>query len=359
MARYNSYQDPEDMFADTRMSFGDHIEDLRTHLLRAIYGFLLAMLVSFFFGKPVLDVFIIHPVEVQLQKFYDDRRREHEQKILAELKNGKVFTQNKPRFEMHETLSEEWRKKLTLEDLRDEEKLTELPKEAWVPFLVRIPSPVEDAAAMLEVHNLLAPQYHVKAFSITESLMVWFKICLLVGLVLGSPWIFWQVWMFVAAGLYPHEKKYVHIYLPFSLGLFLLGVLFCQFIVMPQAIAGLLWFNKWLNIEPDLRLSEWILFAIALPVVCGLSFQTPLIMLFLQRLGLFGPETFRAKRRIAYFILATATAVMAPPDAQSMLVVWGALCLLYELGIWLCVWMPGASASDSEETSETEEMVEV
>ncbi|HMC88306.1 MAG TPA: twin-arginine translocase subunit TatC, partial [Gemmataceae bacterium] len=63
--------DPDDMFADTRMSFGDHLEELRIHLWRAVIGFVIAMFLSFLIGKPVLYTFIIRPVEKQLQEFYE------------------------------------------------------------------------------------------------------------------------------------------------------------------------------------------------------------------------------------------------------------------------------------------------
>src|SRR5436190_1160864 len=79
-----------------------------------------------------------------------------------------------------------------------------------------------------------------------EAFFVWFKVCLVTGLVVGSPWIFWQVWMFVAAGLYPEEKGLVHKYLPISLGLFLAGVVICELFVIPKALEALLWFNEWL-----------------------------------------------------------------------------------------------------------------
>ena len=63
--------DPDDLFADTRMSFGDHLEELRIHLWRAVIGFIIAMFLSFLIGKPVLYTFIIRPVESQLQAFHD------------------------------------------------------------------------------------------------------------------------------------------------------------------------------------------------------------------------------------------------------------------------------------------------
>src|SRR4029453_2695127 len=117
----------------------------------------------------------------------------------------------------------------------------------------------------------------LKTLSIQEPLVVYFKIAIMAGFVLSSPWVFYQIWAFIAAGLYPHEKRLVNVYLPFSLGLFLVGVFFCGFFVIPKAIEALLWFNEWLGFQPELRLNEWLGFAIFMPLVFGLSFQTPLV----------------------------------------------------------------------------------
>ena len=75
---------------------------------------------------------------------------------------------------------------------------------------------------------------------------------------LASPWIFYQIWAFVAAGLYPHERAYVYRFLGPSIGLFLAGVLLCQFVVLPGAVKALLAFNKWIELDPDIRLNEWL-----------------------------------------------------------------------------------------------------
>jgi sec-independent protein translocase protein TatC len=72
----------EDMFADTRMTFGEHIEELRTHLLRAIYGFLVALLFSFFIGRPVLHI-ISAPVTDQLESFYKDHAQQIEKDLAT------------------------------------------------------------------------------------------------------------------------------------------------------------------------------------------------------------------------------------------------------------------------------------
>src|SRR5206468_4210814 len=180
------------------------------------------------------------------------------------------------------------------------------------------------------------------------------------GIVLGSPWILWQIWSFVAVGLYPHEKRPIYVYLPFSLGLFLSGVLVCQFLVLPKAIEALLWFNEWLDWEPELRLNDWLGFAVWMPVVFGVSFQTPLVMLLLERLGLLSVAGFRRKRRLAWFLMAIFAAVITPStDYISMLYLWLPMGCLYELGIWLCWYAPRPPDPVDLELTDTGEIIEV
>src|SRR5262249_36594550 len=169
-----------------------------------------------------------------------------------------------------------------------------------------------------------------------ETITIFFMVGLVSGLVLASPWVFYQAWAFVAAGLYRHERRYVEKYLPFSLGLFLTGVLLCFFFVLPVTLMFLLQFNVWLGVAPTLRLSEWMGFATLLPLIFGVAFQTPLIMLFLERIHVFSVEVYRAKRRFAILVIAIAAAVLTPgQDPFSMLLLACPMILLYELGIFL------------------------
>src|SRR5258708_34162659 len=96
-----------------------------------------------------------------------------------------------------------------------------------------------------------------------------------------------------------------------------------------------------MDIEPDLRLSEWLTFAIMMPLVFGLAFQLPLVMFFLDRLGIFTVETFIAYWRMSVFVIVILSGLLAvSPDPFSMLAMaipmWG----LYFLGIWLCKLSP-------------------
>src|SRR5438876_3595402 len=90
--------DPDDLFADTRMSFGDHLEELRIHLWRAVIGFVIAMCLSFLIGKPVLYAFIIRPVEKQLQDFYEFRKNKRAEEVLADAQTNKENKANQPAF---------------------------------------------------------------------------------------------------------------------------------------------------------------------------------------------------------------------------------------------------------------------
>ena len=102
-----------------------------------------------------------------------------------------------------------------------------------------------------------------------------------------------------------------------------------------------MWFNEWLGFKPDLRLNEWLSFAIFMPLIFGLSFQTPLVMVFLNKLGIVGVETFQGKRKLAWFGMAVFAAVATPStDALSMLFLWVPMSLLFELGIILIRMSP-------------------
>jgi sec-independent protein translocase protein TatC len=167
-----------------------------------------------------------------------------------------------------------------------------------------------------------------------ETMAIFFMVCLVAGLVVASPWVFYQLWAFVAAGLYRHERHYVTKFLPFSLGLFLAGVFLCFFGVLPVTLRFLLEFNVWLGIEPTLRLADWMSFATILPLVFGVCFQTPLVMLFLSLIGIFTVDDYRSKRKIAILIIVIAGAILTPSqDPFSMLMLAVPMIILYEFGI--------------------------
>jgi sec-independent protein translocase protein TatC len=170
--------------------------------------------------------------------------------------------------------------------------------------------------------------------------MIWMKAALMTGLVIASPYVIFQVWLFVAAGLYPHEKSYIYIYLPISVLLFFGGASLAFVFVFDPVLDFLFTFNKGMNADFDPRIGEWLSFVLILPLGFGISFQLPLVMLFVNRLGLVSIDLFIQQWRIAILIIFVVAMVLTPADPVSMLLMAAPLCFLYLLGILMCKYMP-------------------
>jgi sec-independent protein translocase protein TatC len=225
----------------------------------------------------------------------------------------------------------------------------------WVLLTLRV-RPVSWVIALDPGQRVVRPPYPTSQTP-TEPFTVYFKVSAYAGIVLASPWVFYQLWAFVAAGLYPHEKRLVRVYLPVSVGLFLAGVALCELAVLPWGVRYLLSYNEWLNMEPAVRFSEWLYFATLMPLVFGCAFQTPLVMLFLDRVGIADADTYRRHRRLALFALALLAALLAvAPDWYSMVALMLPLWGLYELGIVLCRLSPRPEPwpDEAEEVAEVE-----
>ena len=339
--------DEEELFAHTRMSLGDHIEELRTYMWRAIKGFLIALIIGFLVAKPVLH-FLIAPVDQVLDEMRDERIKKIQKQLKEEDPEVKSIRRYEPifvRFNKRELANE-----LGLE-LRDTEA------DDMMTVTMQFP-PAEIVDKTRKIQELVNEKGKLKVFNVTEGFMVWFKVSMYTGFVLASPWIFYQMWMFIAAGLYPHEKQYVHIFMPLSMGLFIAGVCLCQFVVLPRGIRWLLDFSEWLGVEPELRLNEWLGFALLVPLIFGIAFQLPLLMFGLERVGFFDIDTYRSKRRIAIFLIFLISGMAnASPDPISMVMLAVPLCALYEVGILLCKTWPKPEIDLDVEDSD--EMVEV
>jgi len=210
------------------------------------------------------------------------------------------------------------------------------------------PAPPEDAPAVsvdvsiegtpfgLLVDKLRRENLRPRTDGVDEAFMIYLKVSLVIGLFISSPWILYQLWLFVAAGLYPNERRYVYTYMPLSIALFLGGAAFCFFIVIPYVLKFLLGFNIWLDLRPEIKISSWIMFSLVVSLMFGLSFQLPMVMLVLERIGMVEVSLYREKRRWAILIISFLSMVLTPSDPVSMIMMLVPLTLLYEFGIFLC-----------------------
>jgi sec-independent protein translocase protein TatC len=198
----------------------------------------------------------------------------------------------------------------------------------------------EPRVALVDLPFWRPIEVKVVALGAQEAFMIWLKAAFIAGIVISSPWVFWKLWDFVAAGLYPHEKHYVYLYLPFSLGLFFAGAALAFFLVFEPVLNFLFSFNRAMDIDPDPRISEWLSFVLFLPVGFGISFQLPLVMLFLQRIGLITVDMYISKWRIAILAIFVIAMILTPADPISMMLMACPLTVLYFGGVALCLWMP-------------------
>ena len=185
--------------------------------------------------------------------------------------------------------------------------------------------------------NTFEPQ----SLAATDGFFIWLKAGVVTGLCISFPWIFYCIWDFVAAGLYPNEKKYVHYFAPISTILFLSGIALAYFFVFAPVLSFLFSFNEQLGIAPEMRINDWLSFVLFLPLGFGLAFQLPLVMLFMNRIGLFTIEAYLSKWRIAVMCIFVLAMLLTPADPISMLLLAVPLTMLYFLGIIMCRFMPG------------------
>ena len=345
----------EDLFQSSTMTFGEHLEELRVCLIRASLGLAVAVLVGFFVARPVVHL-IEQPLRRALGKYYSERAIETFDTWQPRQAGGPPLPYSRDEivdaverhgmsFELREVHPDRLRRVLnpaasdTLV-LPSQPAATAGQPAANATAASGGPTPAFslDALVPMLLWQPLSrdPRVSITTLSAQEAFGIYVKAALLTGVVLASPWIFYQLWTFVAAGLYPHEKRWVWLFLPISVGLFLAGVALAFFFVFDFVLDYLLEFNEWLGLDPDPRISEWLGFVLILPIGFGLGFQLPLVMLFLERIGIFDAATYAAQWRIAVIVIFVVSAILTPADPYSLLFLAIPLCLLYFGGLAIC-----------------------
>jgi len=154
------------------------------------------------------------------------------------------------------------------------------------------------------------------------------------GIFSVSPYIFAQIWGFIAPGLYEHERKWMIPLAFLSAFFFVGGALFGYYVVFPFGCEFFMGFaDEFIRPMPTLR--EYLGFSLKLLFAFGLIFELPLFIFFLARLGVVTSEGLRAKRKYAILICFICSAILTPPDVMTQTLMAGPLIFLYEVGIWV------------------------
>lgn len=167
---------------------------------------------------------------------------------------------------------------------------------------------------------------------ITTAFTIRIKISVFAGVVFALPVILWQLWRFVTPGLMPREKRYAVPFVVSALGLFALGT-WIAFLILPQAIGFLLGFIEG-RLKPLIQIGEYLSFVIFMVLAFGLSFQFPLLLVFLAGVGIVTSRRLRSWRRYALFGSFLVGAVATPSqDPYSMALMAAPLYVLYEVSV--------------------------
>lgn len=268
----------DDPFAHTRMTLGGHLDELRRRLFRGVLALLVAFAVSLVFRHALMG-WILAPHRTVVGWLNESFRAEAEALVAREPARRAEFFAADGSF------------RLALEER-----------------LITV-SPTEGMWFVLKVAGWSA-------------------------LLFGAPFLLWQLWGFVAAGLYPRERRWVGWFFPPALALFVGGVVFSYLVLVPY---GMYYANRDLPIElirPTISVGFYFSFLTTLSLGMGLVFQLPILMTFTGRVGMVEPGTY-ARLRGHFVIVAVFLSAMITPggDLFSLFAMAGPMLLLYEIGI--------------------------
>jgi sec-independent protein translocase protein TatC len=171
------------------------------------------------------------------------------------------------------------------------------------------------------------------ATSVISPFLVPLKILLMAAFMLALPWVLWQVWAFVAPGLYSHEKKLVLPLVVSSTLLFFIGVAFCYFFVFGQVFKFIQGFApQSITAAPDIE--AYLNFVLSMFLAFGLAFEVPIVVVVLARMNVVSIQKLKEFRSYFVVLAFVIAAIFTPPDVISQLALAIPMCILYEIGIW-------------------------
>lgn len=261
---YINYDDEES--DEPEMSFLDHLEELRWHLIRSVIAILIFMVAGFIFHKEIFQLLILPPSKVDFVTY----------RALCDLGNYIGIT-----------------------------------------------------SLCVEKMN-----FALMSREVSGQFMMALTTAAIVGLVIAFPYIFWEIWRFVKPGLKSEEKKAARGAVFYVTLLFFMGVLFGYYVVAPFAINFLVNFQIDESIVNQFDIGSYISILATLTLACGITFQLPIAIYVLSKMGIVTPLFLRTYRRHSVVVILIVAAIITPsPDAISQILVSIPLYILFEISI--------------------------
>lgn len=175
---------------------------------------------------------------------------------------------------------------------------------------------------------------HLIFTGLPEMFLTYLKVALVTGVLVAAPFLFYELWMFVAPGLYRNEKRLAVPFVVSSSILFVGGALFGYLVVFPLGFKFFIGFSsEYVKALPSVK--QYFSFSLKLLLAFGIVFELPVVIFFLTKLGLVTPELLKRKRKYAILLAFVTSAILTPPDVITQCMMAGPLIVLYEIGIFI------------------------
>lgn len=198
------------------------------------------------------------------------------------------------------------------------------------------PSGLIDLIAV-PIRNHMPPDMKLIAVGVFTPFFVPLKVLMMAGLLMALPWVMYQIWAFVAPGLYAHEKRFAIPLIVFGSLLAYLGIAFVQFFVLDKMFGFIQGFTPdSVNATPDI--ASYVEAILSLYLAFGLAFQVPIVVMLLVRFNMVTIEKLKAFRGYFIVVAFVIAAIVTPPDVISQIALAVPMCILYELGILGAAW---------------------
>ncbi|MBK1826202.1 twin-arginine translocase subunit TatC [Haloferula rosea] len=356
----------DDANPDMEKPFLEHLEDLRVMITQIVLTLLVSTIGCFVFQAQVMDI-LRKPVEnvwaetvkATMPKELEVATWEKAKEILDRSIYAKPSEVDAYLGRFDEETQE------LIEVIRTLRLSKPLPEDQQAAFLKeaaesgRGPTDLLDELIKLEAEPDSVPGADLTMMSSlkpTETFMLSMKLAFFAGIVVSFPFLLFFVLQFVLPGLHQNEKGILWPSMAIGFGLFLVGVLFAYFIVLPRALAFFFTWDQGLGVASEWRIGWYIGFATQFTLVFGLSFELPVVIMALVKLGLLSFETMSRTRRYAILAIVVLAAVITPTgDVLTLSMMAVPMYILYEACIWLA-WFDNKKKREEAEEEDSERM---
>lgn len=276
------------MSEEKEMSFLDHLEELRWHIVRSVFAIMIFMIVAFIYMPWIFDQIIFAPSRIDFPTF------------------------------------------------------------RWLCKLGELTGAQDALCAKPFV-------FKIQSRYMTGQFTMQFLAAFVVGFIISFPYVFWEIWRFIKPGLHNNEVKNSRGAVFAVSFLFLLGISFGYFVLVPM----MTWFFASYSLSPQIvnefDITSFVSTFIALVFGSGLLFQLPVVVYFLTKIGLLTPQFMRTYRKHSYVVILIVGAIVTPPDPLSQMLISMPLFLLYEISIFISVYVARKRRKEEERLAQADE----